>query len=214
MRGCGRVGTAYHAASRRCFRRPSLQACSNTMPPSAASMCSTIWMAAFERTAWVGVMPNLRDFRPPGALARPLRGQYGSPHGNPEDPRRGRSRVASLLRLSMAPRAIAGPGWSSLVHSAIDLKPTRPHAIRAAAWRGSVGRPFASRVWMWPKAAELSDATGRQQCGVHRTCCQLAATAALEEVNRNHQQGALGGRKLSHRPRPWLLTVRTNWMAH
>ena len=24
----------------------------------------------------------------------------------------------------------------------------------------------------WPKAAELSDATGRQQSGVHRTCCQ------------------------------------------
>jgi hypothetical protein len=44
----------------------------------------------------------------------------------------------------------------------------------------NVSQSFCSgRGGSWPKAAELSDATGRQLSGEHRTCCQLSGNGSL-----------------------------------
>jgi alpha-ketoglutarate-dependent taurine dioxygenase len=86
--------------------------------------------------------------------------------------------VAAYETLPPVLRGLADQLWA-LHANAYDYAATLP---TPRPGRCNATRPCSNprSDHLWPKAAELGDATGRQQSGVHRTCRNVAATAALD----------------------------------
>jgi hypothetical protein len=77
--------------------------------------------------------------------------------------------------------------WKTNVRALVLSASPQASKFRVRTYRAEFSHSLGPRV------GELSDAIGRQQRGVHERAANVAATAALEEVNRNRKQACQEG---------------------